>query len=447
MKSIGLLVTPFFTRLMTKGEFGYFNNFQAWLMIMLYICSLDLEGSIIRAVYDYKKELEKYVYSIIILGMMSTVLAWILSLCFRSFCIKAFSIDSIYIDYMFVYLLFCPAVNVFQSIERFKYKYKWTVACGLFISVGASLLSLLLVALMQNKLQGRIVGFILPTIILGVAISFYYFIKARSFSFSYWKYALPITLPYIPHLLSMYLLSNMDRVMIMKFCGSEQVALYSLAYTCGMVITMLSMSINNAYSPWLAEKLSQKDYDSIRKSSTIYVLFFSFAAFGVALITPELLYILGGKSYISAKSVMPPVMAGCMLQFVYCMYVNIEQYEKRTIGMACASAVAAGLNFLLNYIFIRKYGYISAAYTTYTCYFFLLIIHVIYVKKIGRGFVYKNNQILSIGLLTSVLLCLIGLIFDFILIRYFIVAVYIIIGFVLFCKNTSLIKNLSIKEK
>ena len=41
MKSIGFITTPIFTRLLTKAEFGDFNNFQTWMMILLYITSLN----------------------------------------------------------------------------------------------------------------------------------------------------------------------------------------------------------------------------------------------------------------------------------------------------------------------------------------------------------------------------------------------------------------------
>ena len=130
---------------------------------------------------------------------------------------------------------------------------------------------------MSNKLTGRVLGYIAPTIIIGLCVIIYYFYKHATIKIDYWKYALPIVLPYIPHLLSMCLLNNMDRVMIRNICGVESVALYSLAYTCGMIITMLVSSVNSAYAPWLAEKLNVGEYDVIRKYTIPYICFFSFS--------------------------------------------------------------------------------------------------------------------------------------------------------------------------
>lgn len=439
MKAIGFITTPIFTRLMTKAEYGDFSTFQTWMMIMLYITSLNLEGSLIRACHDFKNDIDKYIFSMISLSMISTVIWWSVANFFYEQFNELLGFNRLYLNCMFVYLFFSSAINLFQNAERFKYNYKWTVATSFSISVGASLLSVVLVLTMQNRFMGRVFGYIIPTIIIGFLITLYYIKKGSGINFKYWKYALKISLPYIPHLLSMYLLSNMDKVMINDFCGSKYVALYSLAYTCGMVITIFVTSINSAYSPWLADMLSTCEYDTIKKVSVPYVKIFSFLAIGAVLITPEILFILGGESYMEAKYVMPPVAAGCLIQFVYCMYVNIEQYERRTLGMALASMIAAGLNYIMNYICILNFGYIAAAYTTYASYMFLLLMHICLVKKIGMLYVYDNKKILVISVGVSILIFLSNLLLEMTFIRYLIIVMYIGVAIALFIKHKNLI--------
>jgi len=439
---VGFITTPIFTRLMSQSEYGDFNYFQTWMMILLYITSLNLEGSLIRASQEYKEDIDNYSFSMIILSTCSTLVWWAICNIFFNSISNFLLINRTYINCMFVYLLLCPAVNMFQNTERYKYKYKWTVAISMTISIGASLLSVVFVLLFQDKLFGRTLGYVLPTFLVGCFIIIYYVMHHCKLKVSYWKYALPITLPYIPHLLSMYLLSNMDSVMILRFCGSECVALYSLAYICGMIITILVTSVNSAFSPWLAEKLNSGDYKAIKRISFPYVAIFSFFSIGAVLVTPEILFVLGGKSYMEAKYVMPPVTAGCLLQFVYCMYVNIEQYEKKTVGMAVASVLAAIINFVLNYIFIPIYGYIAAAYTTYVGYFFLLIMHMYLVKRLGKIHIYDNTKMFILALGTSILIFLANNILDLFLVRYAIIAIYIIILFTIIIKNRDKIKFL-----
>ena len=75
---------------------------------------------------------------------------------------------------------------------------------------------------------------------------------------------------------------------------------------------------------------------------------------------------------------------------------NIEQYKKKTVGMAIASISAAGLNYLLNMIFIPKFGYIAAAYTTLASFLWLMLIHMFLVYRIGYANDYDQRIITPI---------------------------------------------------
>ena len=152
--------------------------------------------------------------------------------------------------------------------------------------------------------------------------------------------------------------------MITNMCGNESNALYSLAYNIAMIVNIIWGAMNNAYSPWLGEKLNSKEYKEIYKTQYIYIGIYAIIIIGAMLVGPELLLIFGGKSYLEAINFNPPVVLGCFFIAIYTLYVNIEIYEKKTIGMACATVIAAFFNLVTNAYFIPKFGYIAAAYTT-----------------------------------------------------------------------------------
>ena len=161
-------------------------------------------------------------------------------------------------------------------------------------------------------------------------------------------------------------------------------------------MSLFLTSMNTAYSPWLAEHLDSGNYEEVYAFSKKYILAFSGIAVGVMIFAPEVLFILGGKDYMNAKYVMPPVSAGCICQFLYTMFVNIEQFMKKTVGMAVASTSAAVLNLVLNLWLIPKFGYIAAAYTTLASYFWLLVFHMILVRRMRLGKIYDYKFILGI---------------------------------------------------
>ena len=424
IKGIGFLTTPIFTRLLTKADFGLYNNYISWLAIATILVTLNLDSTLISARYDYESKFDEYIYSVLFLSTLSTGAWFFVVNIFPDAFVSLLGMDLVYINAMLVYLLFLPAVNFFQARERYLFEYKKTVATSLFIAIGTALLSVLLVVNMQNKLAGRIIGSIVPTVMLGAIFYCYFIKKGKRIVPSYWKYALPVCLPFIPHLLSLTLLNSTDRVMITRWCGAEDTAMYSVAYTCGSMVTLLMTSLNSAYAPWLGEKLNAGSHGDIRKFSKIYIAGFSFLAVGIMAITPEMLYILGGKAYLDAKYVMTPIAMGCVCQFIYTMFVNVEQFKKKTVGMAFASAVAAVVNIVLNIVFIPKVGYYAAAYTTLVGYMVLLGIHMFLVYKLKLSDVYDYKLIILIVILMLGITVLMTALYSLNIIRYIFIGVY-----------------------
>ena len=328
-KSIGLITTPLFTRLLSHTDYGLYSNYVSWLSTFSVFAALNLGASFISARFDFEKDFDGYVSSTLVLSSLVTSIWAIIIDLFSAFFVSLTGVEKHYINIMVVYMLFSSAVDMYQARERYYFEYRKSVLTSLLITFSTAFLSVVLVVGFEDKLMGRILGSALPTITIGTVLYIFLLKKGRRINISYWKYALPICLPYIPHALSLSLLNSMDKMMITKICGAEENALYSVAYTCGAVVTLLVTSLNTAFSPWLGEKLNQKSYIEIRKVSKYYIALFVFGACGVMLLTPELLLVMGGKSYNGAIFVMPPVAFGCVCQFMYTMYVNVEQFKKK----------------------------------------------------------------------------------------------------------------------
>lgn len=427
VKTIGFITTPIFTRLLTKADFGAYNNYTSWLSIFTIFVTLDLESTLISARFDFKDKFDEYIFSVLSLSTMSAGIWLVGTNIFIKPLSEFLSLEQPYINTMLIYLLFLPAIHLFQARERYRYEYKKTVATSLILSVSTALLSVLLVLNLNNRLTGRILGAAIPTIVIGFVFYIYFIIRGKHINFSYWKYALPICLPFVPHLLSMTFLNSTDRVMITKWCGTEDTALYSLAYSCGAIVTVFLTSLNKAYGPWLGEKITGNKLDEVREFSKVYISGFVFLAVGIMLISPEILLVLGGSKYLEAIYVMTPVSMGCVCQFLYTMFVNIEQLKKKTVGMAIASAIAAVTNLLLNWIFIPKVGYLAAAYTTLAGYVVLLAIHMYLVYRLGLSNAYSYKFVAGAVLVGLVCMVLITLLYSNNVIRYIAVGIYCVL--------------------
>lgn len=439
---VGFFTTPIFTRLLSQKEYGLYNNYASWSSIVFIVVTLNLQTTLISARYDHENHFDDYIFSCLALSFVSTVAWAIIFNVFADYFLKFLGISRFHLNVMFVYLLFIAPVTMFQTRERYSYEYKKTVLISVVLSIGTALLSVILVVVMPNKLTGRILGASLPAIIIGIFVILYFILNRKKVIISYWKYALLICIPYIPHAFSLTLLNSMDRVMINKWCGAEQTAFYSLAYSCSVIVTMLLTALNSAFAPWLGEKLALKKYEEIKYFSKKYIWLFFYLAVGIMLLAPELMLILGGRSYIDAMYVLPPVIMGSVCQFLYTLFVNVEQFSKKTGWMAIATVLAASMNYILNFILIPRFGYIAAAYTTLISYLFLLLEHMYLVYSIKLNVVYSYKTV-SMAVLTGLIITvLINVLYSHDFVRYLIIVLYATIIIVVYIKYKEILLEL-----
>lgn len=415
LKGMAFLTTPIFARILTQGEYGYFNNFNAWLGIFSIIATLSLVSCLNRARFDFKDTLDDYVSSNLVLGSLVTILVGGIVFLFRGFFQNICTLDIEYFILIFVYLLVSPAYEMFLQLERFRYKYTFVAIMTMALSVGTVLISLVLVFQMRNRLWGRTLGSLALPILISLVIYAMLLCRGKHIKFSYWKYSLGICIPFVFHLLSSTLLNSSDRAMISNICGTESNGLYGMAANVAMIAYLLWSAMGQAYLPWFGEQMNHKNYELIRKNSHTYIGIFAFVILGLMLFTPEGLLILGGKDYLMARDCVPPITVGYLFVFLYSLYVNIEQFQKKTIGMAICTSIAAGVNVLLNAILLPKFGYIAAAYTTLVGYILLFVLHFLIVHRMKLTEVYdtKFNLIVSIGMLGASFLILLLYRYDY----------------------------------
>lgn len=445
-RSIGFITTPIFARVLTKAEYGEYQNIVSWVLVLIIIAACDMHTSIIRAKLDYEDDLECYAFSVLSLASIITVALYVVVSIFAGPLERLFGFDRKYFLIIFLYLFFQEAYQVFITTERARYKYKaFSLITGLSV-VAVALFSLTLVLTQDNKLDARVYGQYIPYVIIGICMYVLVAKRGKKINFSYYKYALTLSLPLVPHLLSLVALSASDRIMITKMNGAEFTALYSMAYLISNIIAILLDSMNKAWAPWLLDSLKAKNYDSIKKTTTPYFLIFFAIMLGALIFAPEAILILGGKKYLEAINVVPPLVVACMFQFAYTMYVQLEFYEKKMKTVATGTMVAAAVNIALNFVLIPIFGYVAAGYTSLIGYIVLFLIHYRTICKYGYKEIFDRKPIFTVLIVSAVSIPVFIFLYSFNVIRYVIGAVYIGALVYLAVKNKNLIIGLVKKD-
>ena len=397
-KGISFIVIPLYTRLLTTSEYGTYTVFQSWRDLILIFATLNLSAGVFtRGLVKNEGSNDKYTAQMQGLSSTVAVLTFLLVLLFMEPFRKLTGFDENIVITLFVYYVLNPSFLFWSVRQRVENKYKSMVVITLLVSLLVPVISLLMFFLTDIRADALIYGFLYVQIAVGLFFFVKQFIDGHAFfSKNVWWESLKFNIPLIPHYLSLIVLAQSDRLMIDHICGTSFAGIYSLTYNIGQIVLIVIASINGSLVPWMYKKLKAGEYSSIAVTSNMLCLLLGLMSAIVMLLAPEVVFIMGGSEYMLAKWCIPPVVMGTYFTFCYGLFSTVEFYIGKTSYVAVASFVGAVLNVILNLLFIPKYGFIAAAYTTEVCYLVFMVLHYFFMKKMTKERIFNIKGMIVI---------------------------------------------------
>lgn len=453
-RGISTLTTPIFTRLLSTAEYGNYNVFNSWLGIITIIVSMHLySGMYSQGLVKFDKD--RNIFSSSLQGLSLTlVIAWtVVYLISKDFWNNVFSLTTVQMLVLLLMIWTSAIFGYWSAEQRVKLSYVKLVVLTLVVSVAKPVVGIIFVVHANDKVTARALGIALVELICYFPLFVSQMRGGRKFfSAKFWKYGLAFSLPLIPHYLSQTVLSSSDRIMISRMVGEEEAGIYSLAYSISLTMLLFNTALGQTIAPWMYQKIKEKNiskiapitYNSLVVIATVNLLLIALA--------PEVVSIFAPASYHNAIWVIPPVNMSAFFMFLYDRFCAFEFYYEKTKFMMSASLIAATSNIMLNFIFIRHFGYVAAGYTTLLCYMIYAFAHYICVRKICRAEL-GNQKPFDIKIILVIMIIFMTLGFIFLvlynhnILRYISIGVISLIIVIFWKKFALLFKNLLVSKK
>lgn len=385
IKGINFLTLPLFSRLLTTEEFGVYNVFASYEAILYVIIGLAIHSSIRSANLEFKGQIKKYTSSVSLIYLFNASILLLLAYVFGKQLSELLDFSKIEIVLLVLYSLGSSLLALYNNLISLEYSYGKYLAASLFNSAGNIILSLVLILTIfrDHRDVGRIVGGTITICFLALILLLSIYKQAKpSINKVYWKFAVKYSLPIVPHGISQVLLAQFDRIMIRSMVGNAEAGIYSLAGNIKLIVMIITESLSTAWSTWFYDQIAENNVSQIRKRANELCIFFVVLTVGLMALSPELILVLGGKNYEPGKYVAIPMIVDAFILFLYNIIVPAEYYKKKTTYIMYGTMVATAINLVTNYIFIGKFGYIAAAYTTLFSYICYLVLHIIISCKV-----------------------------------------------------------------
>ena len=455
-RGLAIISVPIFTRLMTTEQIGVVNIYNSWYSLISAFATLSLtSGGFAVAMKEYSDKRDEYESSILTL---TSIVAFIIALVYAItpiFWQKTLGLPNSLIVLMLIGFLFTPARDFWLSRQRYEYKYKLAGAVSIITAIMATLASIIAVVYMSNQnLKETALGrlFANYVIIYSVAAVIWLYILIRGkkwYCKEYWKMSLAISIPLIGYNIAGQVLNVSDRMMIGRLVNNSAVGIYGTLYTVSSLSLLVWQAINASFVPYLFQNIEKKDHN-IKKISNMLLEAYAVIAVLLTSFAPEIVKILATKEYYEAIYIMPSIAAGVFFTSYANLYSNVAVYYKKTKYVMYPAIIAAGINLLLNYVFIKLFGYMAAAYTTLFSYIVLAALQAIWSKKVCRendnviSNIYDNKKLVILAVVTTGVSLLAIPLYSNTIIRYIFILGEIIVTIIIVNR---ILKSEMIKDK
>jgi O-antigen/teichoic acid export membrane protein len=396
-QALGFITVPIFTRLLTPHEYGILAIFNTLISILVIFFGLNIFAGIkqyyMEKTDDFGLALGSNLVFLIVFNLFLIIIAFILEKSLARF----FGLR----DFVFFFAVLITSGTVFYQVllsylQSSQNSKKYSM---LEIIKNSSILIISIIFVIifkENKYLGRIYGQLIITgLVFIFTILFLNRIAKYSIQWKYIKFTLNYGMPLIPHTISTLILAYFDRLMIQQLSTTVNTGLYSFAYNVGMLMNVVAMASSKAWQPIFYQDYTDSKYQLIEKKAFNYTNYIYIAAIGLILFSKEIVIILADKKYYSALNLIPVIILGYVMVYLYTFYFQYASYRRKTVLISLSTLIAAVLNIVLNYLLIPRYGYFMAAYATLASYTLLLVLHYMNARYILKEHVISLTKIMS----------------------------------------------------
>jgi len=378
-KVIPFILLPLIIRLLNAEDFGKYSLFLTIEGLLIPIITLNLSIGLSKHYFVKGINLKKYISTIFLGMLLISAIFYLVILLIPGSIIAISGMEKYYFSIAIFTAFIGACIAMVLNLFRLQRK---PISYGVFL-ISQSLFLLLVVILFINfkpdfdtiikaKVFATIVFFI-ASIILLLKIK----LISTGFDMFWFKRAFKFSLPTVVYSMSAIIFVSSDRFLIENFLGFAELGYYAATYQLASIISLLGMSVNAAWMPWLFENLEKNNNKiniTIVKLSYVLIAIFIFIGLIFSAIYPFLAKIYLPEDFHPYIWLGHILIGGFVLEAIYLIVSPYLYYVEKTIYNLYIGIFVAAFNITINYIYIPIYGVSAAAYSMFFSWLLLAIL-------------------------------------------------------------------------
>lgn len=247
-------------------------------------------------------------------------------------------------------------------------------------------LTIFLIVFLSYKWEGRL-GSSLIAAIASALFIFFLIYKWRLYTGVFQKkvvYGIFIAgLPFVLERLAIFVLGYSDRFFINHYSGTAEVGYYGAGAQISLIVTLAIITLNNTFYPVLFKSLSQEviEYKKVRNTCLAFVGLSFFITLAVIFCVPLFFRFFIGPVFQPGQKYAIYLTIGLFFWAVYNVFIAFLLNIKKNKIIMFISLFGMVISLIINFINVRNFGPIGAAYTSILVYFFMAFGAIFFVHK------------------------------------------------------------------
>ncbi len=400
-----LLLTPFYTRIFNKAEYGIVTEFYAYIVILMVVLTYGMETGFFRFAdkdNNHRNVYRSALFSLAVTSLFFIGLSWIFSQSLANF--LNYPDNPEYI----IWVGLIVGLDSFASIPFAKLRLEtraFKYALIRILEVGVNILAnwfflfycpenidSKLVSAVYNPEIG--VGYVFISNLLSVvvkvlALSKEIFFTSGVFQFSLLRRMLFYSFPLLIAGLAGTVNEVIDRILLKYLLPAaqnpmEQLGVYGASVKLAVLMTLFIQMFRYAAEPFFFSKKHEVNAREIYAQVMKYFVFSGMAIFLFVMLFLDIFILFIGPEFREGISIIPLVLIANLFMGVFYNLSIWYKLSNKTIWGVYLVFFGATITFVINYFFIPHFGYYASAWGHFISYFLMVVLSFLVGQRYYR---------------------------------------------------------------
>jgi O-antigen/teichoic acid export membrane protein len=390
---INFFVMPVLSHYLLPEDYGLLSLFNTYVTILIPIVSVSAYSLIS---VDFFKQKNKLIFarqftSLQVIPFFNSLLLGLLIWMFYGRVADDLELGGTGIKWGFIILLLTFFTIYFDQFIQFLILQKKAGAFAFYFLLRVAIevsLTLYFIIIKGWNWEGRMYSWLITSLAFFL-IGIFYFNKQGLLKgpveYKYIRDGLIFGAPLVLHGIGQFVVNQSDRIFIVKMVSMEETGIYNIGYTVGSLVLIAVNAFFSFYSPYVMERLtdlSDKKKLQIVRLGYFYVLSCIILLLLILILAPPFFNLLINPLYHEGIKYVFWIALGYCFWGGYMLFSGFILYLKRSRILGWLAIFNVITNLFFNYILIKQFGAIGAAYATALSFFLLMILIAIIAHKL-----------------------------------------------------------------